>query len=82
MHPTNYTHRMKSTLWDAGLPHMRFHDLGHGAVTVLLNNGFSLKEVQENLGHSTFRMTADIYGHLSDDVRHDRGERMQRAIGE
>jgi integrase len=82
MDPMNLTHRFQAVLRKAGLRSMRFHDLRHGAATVLLNNGFTLKEVQEILGHSTFRMTADIYGHLSDDVRRDWGERMQRAIGE
>jgi integrase len=77
----NVTHRFQARLKKAGLPRMRFHDLRHGAATVLLNNGFTLKEVQEILGHSTYRMTADIYGHISQDVRRDWGERMQRAFG-
>jgi integrase len=77
----NVTHRFQARLKRAGLPRMRFHDLRHGAATVLLNNGFTLKEVQEILGHSTFRMTADIYGHISQDARRDWAERMQRAFG-
>jgi integrase len=81
MDPMNLTHRFQERLRKAGLPHMRFHDLRHGAATVLLNNGFSLKEVQEILGHSTFRMTADIYGHVSEDARREWGDRMQQAFG-
>ena len=77
----NVTHRFAAQLRAAGLPHMRLHDLRHGAATLLLASGFTLREVQEILGHSTFRMTADIYGHISQDVKRQWSERMQRAFG-
>lgn len=47
-----------------GLPHIRFHDLRHSCASLLLNSGFNLKDVQEWLGHSDIKMTANIYGHL------------------
>lgn len=31
---------------------------------MLIALGFSLKEIQEWLGHSDIRMTGDVYGHL------------------
>jgi len=40
------------------------NDLRHSAASLLLANGFSLKEIQEWLGHANISMTADIYGHL------------------
>lgn len=46
------------------LPHIRFHELRHSCASLLLNNGFTLKDVQEWMGHSDIRMTANIYGHL------------------
>lgn len=46
------------------LPHIRFHDLRHSCASLLLNNGFSLKDVQEYMGHADIQMTANIYGHL------------------
>ena len=76
----NLTHRFQDRLRRAGVPPMRFHDLRHGAATLLLASGFTLKEVQEILGHSTFRMTADTYAHLSQDVRRDWAERMERTM--
>jgi site-specific recombinase XerD len=30
----------------------------------MLSKGIPLKVVQETLGHSTIRLTADLYGHL------------------
>ena len=50
-------------LKEAGLPHMRFHDLRHSAATLLLSMGVNPKVVQEILGHSTISMTLDVYSH-------------------
>lgn len=46
------------------LPHIRFHDLRHSCASLLLNNDFTLKDVQEWMGHADIRMTANIYSHL------------------
>lgn len=46
------------------LPHIRFHDLRHSCASILLSRGFTLKDVQEWLGHSDITLTANIYGHL------------------
>jgi len=51
-------------LREAGLPHMRFHDLRHSAATILLMSGVHPKVVQERLGHSTIAMTLDAYSHV------------------
>jgi integrase len=51
-------------LKDAGLPHVRFHDLRHSAATILLVMGAHPKVVQELLGHSRIAMTLDIYSHV------------------
>ena len=47
-----------------GLPHIRFHELRHSCASLLLNNGCTLKDVQEWMGHSDVKMTANLYGHL------------------
>ena len=54
----------KKLLKEAGLPDVRFHDLRHGAATVLLAAKIDLKAVSELLGHSSVAITADIYGHV------------------
>jgi len=47
-----------------GFPHIRFHELRHSCASVLIAMGFNLKDVQEWLGHSDIKMTANIYSHL------------------
>jgi len=48
----------------AKLPLIRFHDLRHSAASMLLALEFSLKEIQEWLGHGNLATTANTYAHL------------------
>jgi len=47
----------------------------------MLSEGVPLKTVQDTLGHSTMRLTADTYGHLmpGDDQR--AADAIDRALG-
>ena len=45
-------------------PLYRFHDLRHTCAALLIAQGAHPKEIQEQLGHSTIRITLDRYGHL------------------
>jgi integrase len=47
----------------AGLRRIRFHDLRHTFATLLLMQGESPVYVKEQLGHSSIKVTVDIYGH-------------------
>ena len=46
------------------LPVIRFHDLRHSCASLMLSKGFTLKDIQEWLGHSDIEVTANIYTHL------------------
>ena len=61
---SNIVRRFKELLKEAGLPAMRFHDLRHSAATILLKMGIHPKQVQELLGHSSFKITMDRYSHI------------------
>lgn len=62
--PDYVTHHFPTLLDKYNLPRIRFHELRHSCASLLLSNGFALKDVQEWLGHSDIKMTANIYGHL------------------
>lgn len=62
--PDYVTHRFAALLKKNALPHIRFHELRHSCASFLINMGFTLKDVQEWLGHSDIKMTANIYSHL------------------
>lgn len=54
----------KKLLKRADLPDVRFHDLRHGAATLLLGMGVHPKIVQERLGHHDIGTTMDTYSHI------------------
>lgn len=62
--PDYISHRFNKLLKKHGLPHIRFHELRHSCASMLIDLGFTLKDVQEWLGHSDIKMTANIYAHL------------------
>lgn len=49
----------------AGLPPVRFHDLRHSVATFLISLGVPLSIVADILGHSSTRVTGDVYSHVS-----------------
>ena len=62
----------------AGLPKMRFHDLRHSMATILLAAGVHPKVVQERLGHSSIKITMDVYSHVLPSMQDD----VARMLGE
>ena len=62
--PDFVSHKFGKLLKRHGLPHIRFHELRHSCASLLIAQGFTLKDVQEWLGHSDIKMTANIYAHL------------------
>lgn len=54
---------------EAGVRKCRFHDLRHTFASILLNEGESMKVIQELLGHSTITTTMDIYSHITEDTK-------------
>lgn len=73
---TNVTKRFKTALHQAGLRARRWHDLRHGAATLLLASGVDLKTVSAMLGHSQIATTANIYTGVLDSLKRDAVGRM------
>ena len=66
--PVNETHWRRRifnpALGLAGIKRIRTHDLRHTYASLLLQDGASMVYVKEQLGHSSIKVTVDIYGHL------------------
>lgn len=78
--PDYVTARFNKLLKQNGLRHIRFHDLRHSCATLLLHLGFSMKEIQQWLGHSTFQLTADTYSHVTAEDKTAMAEGLNGAI--
>jgi integrase len=53
----------KDLLTKAGLPNIRFHDLRHTSLSLLMDLGISVTTIQQRADHSKASVTTDIYGH-------------------
>ena len=69
--PSYVSHRFAKLLKKNDLPHIRFHDLRHTAGSMLVNQGHTIKQVQEFLGHEKASTTLDIYTHVSMEGKKD-----------
>ena len=59
---------------------MRFHDLRHSYVSLLIGSGANVKQVSVWAGHSSVTTTLDIYSHLLQDDGDDIADRMDQLL--
>ena len=78
--PTYISVRFKKVLNKIGLPVIRFHDLRHTAGSLLINDGHTVKQVQEFLGHENASTTLDIYSHVSVDGKKNTAQKLDELL--
>lgn len=61
--PDYVTHKFKELLEANNMKPIRFHDLRHSCLSLLVHNNFNMKLVQDYAGHSDFTITANTYAH-------------------
>lgn len=64
----------------APLPPIRFHDLRHGAATMLLAAGVDDKLVSDALGHASVSFTKDVYAVVAEELAEDAARRISAFI--
>ncbi len=68
MDPRNVLRALTTAASKAGLSGVNVHTLRHSAATAWIEAGVNIKAVSTLLGHADIRITADVYGHVSDAV--------------
>lgn len=68
-HPAYVTQRFERLAWRQQQPPIRLHDLRHGAATMALAAGKSMKEVSAMMRHSSERITSDIYASVLPELK-------------
>ena len=78
--PDNFKNRVAKLAASAGLGHWTTHELRHSCASLLLAMGVPLEVVSETLGHSSIRVTKDVYGHLMAPARKEAAKAIQQAL--
>lgn len=79
--PSNLGRMFNTVCKSAGHGHERLHNLRHTAATVMrVYGGADLLDVSRLLGHSSIRITADMYGHVVPTVQEQIASRVSDAF--
>jgi integrase len=65
---------------EAGVGHVRFHDLRHASATYMLQAGVPLQVVSARLGHTRASTTTDIYAHVLPGMGRLAAEALERVM--
>ena len=77
---TKVIRELKKVLKNAGLPSIRFHDLRHTSISILLEMGLPVNTVQQRSGHSKPSVTTDIYGHAMARSQDEAAQKIEAVI--
>jgi integrase len=70
----------KKIIKRAELPEIRFHDLRHTCITIMLKRGWSLKHAQTRAAHASIKTTGDVYGHVTPTMQRDVNQDLTKAL--
>jgi integrase len=77
---TSVTRRFRKLLAAARLPDFRFHDLRHGAASLLAALGVSPRATMETLGHADVSTTLGVYTHTTPELQREAADRVGEAL--
>jgi len=63
-----------------GLRRLGIHELRHSNISLLLENGASMKELQEWAGHGSYSTTANIYSHIQAKSKLKMSDSLEKAL--
>lgn len=81
VNPDSTSRRFDALVADADLPKIKLRQLRHSHATALLSAGVHPKVVQERLGHSSIKVTLDIYSAVLPNMQRHAVERLSEMFG-
>lgn len=69
--PAPYHYSRVHKIYKRVFPELRPHDIRHSFAAHLINNGVDIYLVQQMMRHATIKETADTYGHLFTERKHE-----------
>lgn len=80
LHPDFVTDKFTKFLKQNGLRRIRFHDLRHSCISMLVNSNFNMKDIQRYARHASFEQTANTYSHLYPGAESKMSEFISKAL--
>jgi len=80
--PANFSRAFRRIAEKAGLGSIGPHTLRHTAATEMLRQGLHPKVVADRLGHSSTRMTLDVYSHVIPALESEAAAKVDLALRE
>lgn len=81
MSPDSVLHMLQRVLKRAGLPRIRFHDLRHSHISLLIDQGFSAVAIADRVGHESIDITYN-YAHLFPSKQTEMADKLDMERGE
>lgn len=81
--PTNKSNLRRAfneAIKKSGVKKIKFHGMRHTHATILLIQGANPKVVSERLGHSTVKMTLDVYSHLMPSMQKETADQLEKVL--
>ena len=78
--PDNHRRVFSNLTRKAGLGHWHPHELRHSTTSIMLALGVPIEVVSKILGHTSIRITADVYGHLLDQQHEEAAAAIGNAL--
>jgi integrase len=79
--PKHHIHNLWTRLLEkTGMRKIRFHDLRHTCASLLLTLGIHPKVVQERLGHTSFKITMDLYSHIMPNMQSEASDALENLL--
>ena len=72
--------KLQALLKELDLPRVRLHDLRHTAATLLVDDGASLVNVKDFMGHDDINVTSGTYVHSGESAQRDIASTMERIL--
>jgi integrase len=80
INPRNLLRTFDNLITKANLPKIRFHDLRHTHASLMLQQGENIKLISERLGHSSVKITLDIYSHVLPNMQKEASKRLASQL--
>ena len=81
MSPDSVLHMLQRVLKRAGLPRIRFHDLRHSHISLLIDQGYSAVAITDRVGHESIDITYN-YAHLFPSKQTEMADKLDMERGE